>query len=222
MLKYGGGFTHTFYSSSNGGWIEAGHEVFSGISKSYEPLLEKEDPHDPVHVWSINLDKTQIDMNGKDPANPDSWWGSVSEKGNSGNYASLITTLKNELKSKAQATDVKIISIDGITLSEKTVGQRYKNITFTLSYYAKKDSAYITDEEGNIKAGTADVTITTVSLRSCVGSMIVELLHKRSGIAKEGRNRTGILCCFGPGIRTWCRYEPVRGKGNGRERAQIY
>jgi stage II sporulation protein D len=173
VLKYGGGFTHTFYSSSNGGWIEAGHEVFSGISKSYEPLLEKEDPHDPVHVWSINLDKTQIDMNGKDPANPDSWWGSVSEKGNSGNYASLITTLKNELKSKAQATDVKIISIDGITLSEKTVGQRYKNITFTLSYYAKKDSAYITDEEGNIKAGTADVTITTVSLRSCVGSMIV-------------------------------------------------
>ena len=72
----------------------------------------------PYTRIDINLDKTQIDMNGNDPANlADSWWGSVSEKGNSGNYASLITTLKNELKSKAQATDVKIISTDGL-LSE--------------------------------------------------------------------------------------------------------
>ncbi|NLO82532.1 MAG: SpoIID/LytB domain-containing protein, partial [Clostridiales bacterium] len=202
VLKYGGSFVHTFYSSSNGGWIEAGYEVFPGISKTYEPLLAKEDPYDPVHKWSISLYKNQINMQGRDLTNPGSWWASVSEKNNSGNYKSLITTLKDELKNKAKVADVKIVSIDDIKFSGKTVGQRYNNVTFTLSFYAKKDSQkYVMDNEGSIKLCTEDITITTVKLRSCIGASTVRSYYINEPVLQnEGKPAEACYVISGQGF----------------------
>lgn len=187
VLKYGGSFVHTFYSSSNGGWTEAGYEAFSGISQGYEPLPAKRDEFDPIHKWSINIYKTQIDMKDKDPSKPDSWWGSVTERNNSDNIKNLITRLKNELKSKAKAADVKIVSIDKIEFTEKTAGHRYKKVTFTLSFYAKKDSKnYILDDENKIKLLTENVTITTVNMRSDVGLSVVKSYYINEPEIKGG------------------------------------
>ncbi len=176
VLKYNGGFVPTFYSSSNGGWIEAGYEVFSGVTKDYIPLTAKEDPYDPKSQWNFTIYKTQIDMTGKDLANPDSWWNSVTEK-DTAKYKNFVERLKNELKGKTGASDVKIVSIDGIRFEVETAGKRKKEAYFELSFYMKGASGYVMDDQGNISLNTAEVKISTQDMRSVVGTSIMRSLY---------------------------------------------
>lgn len=176
VLKYNGGFVYTFYSSSNGGWIEAGYEVFSGVAKDYKPLIAKEDPYDPKREWNITINKIQIDMTGKDLANPDSWWNSVSER-DAAKYKNFVERLKNEIKAKTGALDVKIVSIDGIRFEGKTAGKRKREAYFELSFYMKDASGYVMDEQGNIKLNAAEVKIPVQDMRSVVGTSVMKSLY---------------------------------------------
>lgn len=176
VLKYNGGFVYTFYSSSNGGWIEAGYEVFSGVAKDYKPLIAKEDPYDPKREWNITINKIQIDMTGKDLANPDSWWNSVSER-DAAKYKNFVERLKNEIKAKTGALDVKIVSIDGIRFEGETAGKRKREAYFELSFYMKDASGYVMDEQGNIKLNAAEVKIPVQDMRSVVGTSVMKSLY---------------------------------------------
>ena len=176
VLKYNGGFVTTFYSSSNGGWIEAGYEVFSGISRDYKPLAAKEDPHDPRSGWNFSIYKMQIDMAGKDLANPHSWWNSTVERDVS-NYKNFIDSLKAEIKKKTGALDVKIISIDEVRFEEETAGKRKRRAYFKLSFYMKGANGYVMDDQGNIKSSVAEVTIQTGNMRSVVGTSVMKSLY---------------------------------------------
>jgi stage II sporulation protein D len=172
-LKYGSSFASTFYSSSNGGYTESSASVWSGTSISYLPA--KPDSYDPVHKWSITLYKTQIDMAGKDLTNPDSWWGSVSEKDNA-NYKALINNLKDQLKSE-YGSNIKIVSIDNIEFLEETAGKRKNKACFSVSFYVKGTDGYVMDEEGNIKKIEKKVTISTSSMRSLVGTTKMKSIY---------------------------------------------
>lgn len=177
VLKYNGDFVSTFYSSSNGGWIEAGYEVFSGISKDYKPLTAKEDPYDPKSEWSFTIYKTQIDMTGKDLTDPASWWDSVTERDIT-RYKDFIEKLKNELKSKNGASDVKIVSIDEIRFEGETEGKRKREAYIKLSFYMKRgDNGYLMDDQGNINLYTEEIKISTKDMRFAVGTTIMRSLY---------------------------------------------
>jgi len=183
VLRYNGNFVYAFYSSSNGGWIEAGHETFSGIAKGYKPLEAKEDPYDPKNQWSFTLFKTQIDITGRDLANPDSWWSSISERNNS-NYKGLLDALKSELSKKGYK-DTKIVSIDNIEFINQTEGKRYRHADFTISFLTKNPEGYIVDQEGNIVINTEQVRLSTSSMRSLVGTMTMRSLYAQQPVLKD-------------------------------------
>jgi len=176
VLKYNGGFVPTFYSSSNGGWIEAGYEVFSSVPKGFKPLSAKEDPYDPKSQWSFVIHKTQIDIGGNDPANPDSWWSSVIEK-DAGSYKNFIEKLKEEIKKNTGALDVKIVSIDEMRFEGETAGKRKREAYFKLLFYMKDGNGYVMDDQGKIKLNIAEIKMPAKDMRSAVGASIMKSLY---------------------------------------------
>ncbi|MBM7583382.1 SpoIID/LytB domain protein [Caldicoprobacter guelmensis] len=190
ILKYNGNFLTTYYSSSNGGWIEAGYEVFSSVPKGFVPLSAKQDPYDPKSQWSFNIYKTQIDVNNIDLANPNSWWDSIVEKDIS-SYKSFIDGLKEKIKKSTGALDVKIVSIDEILFEGETEGKRKKEVNFKLSFFSKGMDGYVMDEQGKIKLETADVRMQTKDMRSLIGTSIMRSLYitglELRNVEKPGR-----------------------------------
>ncbi|SFQ13317.1 SH3 domain-containing protein [Caldicoprobacter faecalis] len=185
VLKYNGGFVPTFYSSSNGGWVEAGYEVFSGVPKGFKPLSAKEDPYDPVlkeppnewkFKWKFTIHKTQIDVTGKDFANPDSWWSSVIEK-DAGSYKNFIEKLKEEIKKNTGALDVKIVSIDEMRFEGETAGKRKREAYFKLSFYMRGANGYVMDDQGKIKLNTAEVKMPAQNMRFAIGASVMRSLY---------------------------------------------
>nr|WP_276576551.1 SH3 domain-containing protein [Caldicoprobacter algeriensis] len=175
VLKYNGDFVPTFYSSSNGGWIEAGYEVFSSVPKGFKPLSAKEDPYDPKSQWSFVIHKTQIDIGGNDPANPNSWWNSVIEKDIGSYNKSFIEKLREEIKKNTGAWDVKIVSIDEMRFEEEeTEGKRKKEAYFKLFFYMKDGNGYVMDDQGKIKLNIAEIKMLTKDMRSAVGTSIMK------------------------------------------------
>lgn len=188
VLKYRGDFVFTYYSSSNGGWIEAGYEGFPdnpAISKekNYEPLLAKEDPYDPVHEekpdewkfkWKFTPFKIQVNMEGKDLSDPNSWWNSVVEK-DVVKYKNFIDWLKKKINEKTNVEDVKIVSIDSIQFPQEkmTDGKRKKEAVIVVSFYTKNGNSYVMDEKGNIKLNTINLTVSTKDMRNGIGTDIM-------------------------------------------------
>lgn len=176
VLKYNGNFLTTYYSSSNGGWVEAGYEVFSTVPKGFRPLSAKEDPYDPIHTWEFTIYKTQINMVGRDLATPENWWSSVNER-DVERYKNFIEKLKEEIKKSTNALDVKIVSIDEIRFEGETEGKRKREAYFILSFYMKDANGYVMDSTGMIKLNTIEIKITAKDMRFLIGTSIMRSLY---------------------------------------------
>ncbi|WP_374148481.1 SpoIID/LytB domain-containing protein [Priestia megaterium] len=78
VVTYNNKLINAVFSSSNGGRTESNSNAWGGTQLSYFPV--KEDPYDKQTPWTLAIQKTQIDLTGKDLANYSAWWNTVSEK----------------------------------------------------------------------------------------------------------------------------------------------
>ena len=150
-----------FFSSSNGGMTELNSNVWStGEKLPYFSI--QEDPYDPKTVWSITIDKQQIDLSDKDLSKPDEWWTSVTEKDNS-----IVPNIKNWLKNNGYPNkDIKITDIPVLSLGEKTSGGRVTKGSIQVNFYVKD----LVDEQGELMPQTVEFTNVAASkIRAMVG-----------------------------------------------------
>lgn len=136
ILKYNGRLISAVFSASNGGMTESNANVWGTASAPY--LTIKSDPYDPKTPWDFTIQKTQIDMAGKDLSKPELWWDSANEAD-----TVIANNIKTWLKNNGFANkDIKIVSVPSLSLYAPTSGGRVSKGAISLSFYVKdlKDS----------------------------------------------------------------------------------
>jgi stage II sporulation protein D len=143
VLRYNGSLISAVYSASNGGYIDSSLNYWGN---NYPYLQAKADPYDASQniTWSLSMNKQQINTNGLDLLNPDSWWNTVTENSND---QTVITNLKNYIKKNVypnQSPDIKITGIPQLVLSEPdSIGKR-RTGSLTVNYFVKNaDGTYV-------------------------------------------------------------------------------
>ncbi len=174
LLDKNGKLVQTFFSSSNGGYIEASINVWTG-GTPIDYLMAKEDPYDPQTPWELTLAKVQIDDTLLDLTNPASWWTATTEK-NKDIMKSVKTWLVSSKPAipEFQNKDIRIVSIPSIVMNpELTTGMRAINGTLKIEYYAKdtKTNQYVM-ETGMLKKQTFTKLLKATEMRSMFGTMI--------------------------------------------------
>lgn len=162
VLKYNNSLIDAVFSSSNGGVTELNSNAWSGALKV--PFFEiKEDPFDPKTVWSITVDKQQINLSNKDLSKPDEWWKSVKEKD-----SSIVPNIKTWLQSNGYYNkDIKIIDIPILSLGNKSSGGRVTKGSIQVNFYVKD----LVDEKGVLVPKTIKFTDVSASkIRAIVGT----------------------------------------------------
>ncbi|MCR6596434.1 SpoIID/LytB domain-containing protein [Bacillus halotolerans] len=160
VLKYNGSLITATYSSSNGGYTEASNEVWSS---SVPYLIAKKDSKDPQIGWTLTLSKQQLDTNSLDLNKPSSWWSSATETD-----AARLSGVKNWiLKNKETgAASVKIASIEDLSFSGTTQGQRAKTASMKVKYFVKSSTGSY-----NLSKITT-ITVPTTQLRTMIGATV--------------------------------------------------
>ncbi|MGN2271974.1 Ig-like domain-containing protein [Priestia megaterium] len=133
VVTYNNKLINAVFSSSNGGRTESNSNAWGGIQLSYFPV--KEDPYDKQTPWTLAIQKTQIDLTGKDLANYSAWWNTVSEKDK---------TVTDNLKSwlvvnKHPGKTIKITSIPKVSFYAPSSGGRVTKGAITVDYLVKGD-----------------------------------------------------------------------------------
>lgn len=186
VLKYNNSLVYAFFSSSNGGMTELNSNVWtSGAKLPYFSI--QEDSYDSKTVWSITIDKEQIDLSGKNLSEPDKWWTSVAEKDNS-----IVPNIKNWLKNNGYPKkDIKITEIPVLSLGEKTSGGRVTKGSIQINFYVKDE----VDDQGELIPQTVQFTNVSASkVRAIVGIDKI-----RSYLVDESSSTTNIITLKGRG-----------------------
>ncbi|MGX4199911.1 SpoIID/LytB domain-containing protein [Bacillus sp. JK74] len=157
VLTYSGRLIDATYSSSNGGYMEAGDEVW-GSKVPY--LVAKKDTKDPEISWSLTLQKQQLPA-GLDMKNPASWWSKTNEAN-----AAQLSGIKNWLmkNKETNASSIKIASISDLSLTGKTKGQRAEDAAVKVTYHVNDKS------KGYVMNKTASVEVKASELRTMIGA----------------------------------------------------
>lgn len=150
LLTYNGNAIATVYSSSNGGVTESNTNAWSSPQLPYYPV--KNDPYDPKNPWSVTINKTQINLSGKDLSKPSLWWNKVFEKD---------TTISNNIKSYLikngySGKEFKIVSIPEFTVNpQKNSSGRSLGGSIKVYFFVKdiKNNNFIM-ENGVVKKHT--------------------------------------------------------------------
>ncbi|MGG0051321.1 SpoIID/LytB domain-containing protein [Bacillus atrophaeus] len=158
VLKYNGSLITAAYSSSNGGYTEASNEVWAS---SVPYLIAKKDTKDPQSTWTLTLSKQQLDTNSLDLNKPASWWSSTNET-NSAQLAGIKNwIMKNK---ETSAASLKIKSIEDLSFSGTTQGQRPKTASLKVNYIVKNS----TGSYDSYKSTT--ITVPVTELRTMIGA----------------------------------------------------
>lgn len=149
VVTYKGGVVETFFSSSNGGIIEANSNYWpKGDPLPYFQV--KNDPYDPQMPWKKVVNKQQIDLSTKDLAASDTWWSQTNEKD-----LKVTDNIKNKMKANGLDTkDIKITEITKIDFYDRGSGQRVTKGDLSVRYIKKND----VDKEGKILIHDWDLT----------------------------------------------------------------
>ncbi|WP_393959596.1 Ig-like domain-containing protein [Priestia megaterium] len=133
VVTYNSKLINAVFSSSNGGRTESNSNAWGGTQLSYFPV--KEDPYDKQTPWTLAIQKTQIDLTGKDLANYSAWWNTVSEKDK------IVTdNLKSWLvANKHPGKTIKITSIPKVSFYAPSSGGRVTKGAITVDYLVKGD-----------------------------------------------------------------------------------
>lgn len=186
VLKYNNSLITATYSSSNGGYTEASNEVWS---TSVPYLVAKKDTKDPQTSWTLSLSKQQLDMNSLDTNKPSSWWSSAVETDSSRLSGVKTWILKNK---ETSAVDVKIASLEDLSFSGTTQGQRAKTASLKVKYHVKNNTG-----DYSLNKSTT-ITIPTTQLRTMMGTTIFKSTYVT--INKEASKYTIIGKGYGHGI----------------------
>lgn len=184
VLKYNNSLVYAFFSSSNGGMTEINSNVWASSEKL--PYFSiQEDTYDPKTVWSIKIDKQQIDLSDKDLANPEDWWTSVTEKDQT-----IVPEIKKWLKNNGYPNkEIKITKIPVLSLGEKTSGGRVTKGSIQINFYVKD----IVNAQGKLIPQTLRFTNVAASkVRAIVGlNMIKSYLVDESSSTSNTINLKG-------------------------------
>ncbi|MFS0904326.1 Ig-like domain-containing protein [Priestia aryabhattai] len=133
VVTYNSKLINAVFSSSNGGRTESNSNAWGGTQLSYFPV--KEDPYDKQTPWTLAIQKTQIDLTGKNLANYSAWWNTVSEKDK------IVTdNLKSWLvANKHPGKTIKITSIPKVSFYAPSSGGRVTKGAITVDYLVKGD-----------------------------------------------------------------------------------
>ncbi|WP_230931934.1 Ig-like domain-containing protein [Priestia sp. TSO9] len=133
VVTYNNKLINAVFSSSNGGRTESNSNAWGGTQLSYFPV--KEDPYDKQTPWTLAVQKTQIDLTGKDLANYSAWWNTVSEKDKT-----VTDNLKSWLvANKHPGKTIKITSIPKVSFYAPSSGGRVTKGAITVDYLVKGD-----------------------------------------------------------------------------------
>jgi stage II sporulation protein D len=169
-LKYHGKLINAVFSSSNGGMTEASENIWGKQPTPYLPA--KEDEYDPKLPWTINLNKTQLDLTDKDLMDPQSWWPFSVEKDKQ-----VIDNMKTYLKNNGYANcDLKIISIPEMAISpEKTTSGRSLKASVKIEFMVKDSGGFRIGPDGNIQKFVYDKKNFPISgLRAMLGASLMK------------------------------------------------
>jgi len=189
VLRYNGSLISAVYSSSNGGYTESAENEWGN---SYKYLIAKEDSIDPKNPWSFKINKVQIDMGGKDLANPDQWWSNVKEVD-----TSITNYMKSWLNSHGYANkELKIIAIPELSVTgTKTSSGRYKTGYIKIEFFVKDkaDNTYLM-ENGQIKRMVFEGQQSISTLRAMMGgsifkSSLVDKVQTSGNVRLAGQDR---------------------------------
>ncbi|MCY7945882.1 SpoIID/LytB domain-containing protein [Bacillus atrophaeus] len=158
VLKYNGSLITAAYSSSNGGYTEASNEVWAS---SVPYLIAKKDTKDPQSTWTLTLSKKQLDTNSLDLNKPASWWSSTNET-NSAQLAGIKNwIMKNK---ETSAASLKIKSIEDLSFSGTTQGQRAKTASLKVNYIVKNSTGSYDSNK------STTITVPVTELRTMIGA----------------------------------------------------
>ncbi|CAI9385740.1 MULTISPECIES: SpoIID/LytB domain-containing protein [Bacillaceae] len=139
VLKYNNKLIDAVYSASNGGLMESAKNVWGN---DFAYLKSAADSYDTSYTWSFDVQKTQIDMEGKDLENPDTWWNNVSEKD-----SAIVSNLKTWLKNNGyKDKDIKIVSVPSLSFTNPSTTKRVSTGSISIQFYVKD----MTDTNGKL------------------------------------------------------------------------
>lgn len=139
VLKYNNKLIDAVYSASNGGLMESAKNVWGN---DFAYLKSAADSYDTSYTWSFDVQKTQIDIEGKDLENPDTWWNNVSEKD-----SAIVSNLKTWLKNNGyKDKDIKIVSVPSLSFTNPSTTKRVSTGSISIQFYVKD----MTDTNGKL------------------------------------------------------------------------
>lgn len=126
-------------------------------------MIAKKDTKDPQIGWTLTLSKQQLDTKSLDLTKPSSWWSSATETD-----SARLSGVKNWiLKNKETSADsVKIASIDDLSFSGTTQGQRAKTASMKVKYFVKSSTGSY-----NLSKITT-ISVPTSELRTMIGATV--------------------------------------------------
>lgn len=130
VLKYNNTLIDAVYSASNGGLMESAKNVWGN---DFAYLKNAADSYDTSYTWSFDVQKMQIDMEGKDLTNPDAWWNMLSEKD-----STIIANLKTWLKDNGyKDKEIKVISVPVLSFNNPSTTKRVSTGSISIQFYVK-------------------------------------------------------------------------------------
>ncbi|WP_164984893.1 SpoIID/LytB domain-containing protein [Ammoniphilus sp. CFH 90114] len=195
LLEHQGSLVETVFSSSNGGTIEASGNLWNTVVY----LDAKEDPFDPQNKWSLAIRKKQLELDGKDLFNPESWWATAKEMDQP-----LTSAMKAWLQQNGYENhDIKVVTIKDFSVHpDRTSGNRMKTGRLSLQLLIKHpQTGFLRHPDGSIRlVDWENSNLTAASIRRIMGggnvfkSTLVDSIHTDgNSITIQGRG-------FGHGI----------------------
>lgn len=130
VLKFNNRLIDAVFSASNGGVMDSAKNVWGN---DFAYLVNAQDPFDTSYTWSFNVQKTQINMQDYDVANPEAWWNKVSEKD-----STITTNIKKWLNDNGyKDKDIKIVAVPTLTFHNPSTTNRVSTGSITIQFYVK-------------------------------------------------------------------------------------
>lgn len=151
VVLTGSAIAETVYSSSNGGYVESNNGAWGSPPLPY--LVAKPDSFDPKRTWSFTVHQQQLIPG--DLSSRDLWWETTAQQ--NPNITNRLSQSLAQLAPYQTADSFKINTINNITFSHLTDGQRYRNATFDVSFFVKDKEVNTIELEGRTRWDTNQV-----------------------------------------------------------------
>ncbi|NNV07232.1 SpoIID/LytB domain-containing protein [Geobacillus sp. C56-T2] len=164
VLKYNGRLISAVFSASNGGKTESNANAWGGTPLPIFPI--KEDPYDNAVSWGFTIQKTQIDLTGKNLADYAAWWDTANETDKV-----ITNNIKTWMKANGyNGKEIKIVAIPKLSLYAPLSGGRVSKGDIAIDYIAKGD----TDNDGALAVRRLElIGVPAAKIRALIGNRVI-------------------------------------------------